>query len=183
MIHALYLGVMIGGFWLTGVAAAAGLELGQIVPAFTIISGDGQSLSLSDLKSRAVVLIYETKDVIEQNRPLKTSLTTLFQHSLTVKTGCVILPVINCSAAYWPVTRIWQNQLLAHSKTEQITIYGDWDGKMAAAYGFTNGVSHVLIIDNTGTVQYRRDGKLEAAEIDTVSSLLEKLTARGSAKP
>lgn len=158
------------GLLMAGIAFS--LEPGTRAPASTVKSGDDQELALAALKGKTIVLLYETKDVIEQNRPLKKALATLFDQNPSVKATCIVLPIINCSSARWPITKIWQNNLREHSGLESRIIYGDWDGRMAADYGMLANASNVVIIDRAGTIRFFRSGALTPAELETVIALL-----------
>lgn len=164
----------LAGFCLLLAGMAFGLEPGARAPAFTVKSGDDQEISLAALKGKTVVLLYETRDVIEQNRPLKKNLVKLFNQNPAVKAACTVVPVINCSSARWPIAKIWQNKLREHSRLEASIIYGDWDGRMAADYGMQADSSNVVVIDGEGAIRFFRSGALAPTELETVTGLLDQ---------
>lgn len=165
------LGWMVGlGLLMAGIAGS--LEPGTRAPDFTVISGDNQALARAALQDKTVVLLYETRDTIEQNRPLKKTLAALFDQNPAVKAACLVLPIVNCSSAHWPITKIWQNNLREHSQREACIIYGDWDGRMAADYGMQAKASNVVVIDRAGTIRFFHSGALAPEELEAVIALL-----------
>ncbi len=152
------------------------VKTGEKAPAFDIKSGDGRELCLKDIHGKLALVFYETKDQVEINRPLKEALFDYYHAQAPAEKALLKrLPVIDCSSAVWPVTGIWENKLREHSRIEQITIYGDWDGKMAGQYHFSEKLPNTLILDKQGTVRYRQTGKIEKNEIKKILQLLDKL--------
>lgn len=150
--------------------------LGTEAPSFTVKSGDDKELTLKMLKGRVVSLIYETKDVVEKNRKLKEELRALLaKHNTPSEERAVGVSVIDCTAAFWPITRIWKSKLRENSKKEGITIYGDWDGKMFSDYKMVKDESNVVVIDRQGIVRYFNSGRVETKEIGKIKDLLETL--------
>ncbi|MCX5750103.1 MAG: redoxin domain-containing protein [Candidatus Saganbacteria bacterium] len=155
-------------------ASAELLPVGSPAPAFKITSGDGKALALENLKGKVSVILYETKDIVEKNRPLKKALTD-FSASLpdNVKPNLIAVPVINCTGAFWPFTSVWQSGLVDNSKKEGLTIYGDWDGKMDKAYGMKDNDSNIVIIDQNGVIQYFNAGVIDTKETGKVIGMLK----------
>lgn len=164
----------LGLCWL-GLGAARGTDVGRPAPPFLVISGDGREMSFDLVRGKAVALLYETRETVEINRPLKDALQSLWAESEAVRAGAVALPVIDCSSAVWPLTAVWRAKLRENSEKERRVIYGDWDGRMAAAYGFAGDTSTVVLIDPKGVVRYRRAGQLSREDIGAVSELLRQL--------
>lgn len=161
------------GLLMAGMASS--LEPGTRAPAFAVKSGDNREISLAALQGKTIVLLYETRDEIEQNRPLKKALVALFDRNPAAKAACVVLPVINCSSTRWPIAKIWQNNLCEHSRLEATIIYGDWDGRMAADYGMQADASNVIVIDSAGTIRFFHSGALPPAELEAVIALLASI--------
>ncbi len=128
------------------------------------------------VKGKIVVIFYETKEVAEKNRKLKTQL-NLSYHELadSQKSFVVRLPVINCSSAFWPVTVIWKSKLRENSLREGLTIYGDWDGNLLSAYRLKDRESNVVIIDRQGIIRYFASGTIENDEVAKIQDLLKEL--------
>lgn len=160
-----------------GPGLARGIDLGPPAPAFHLVSGDGQELSRDDLKGKIAVIIYETRDTVEQNRAFKNELADLLAQSGSVRNATLVVAAINCVSAAWPTKAIWESKLRENSAKEKMTIYGDWDGKMAADYKMTNDVSNVVIVDQQGAIRYRRAGKLDADAIRAVRALLVQVAS------
>ena len=156
-----------------GLGWAPALEIGSSAPAFQLMSGDGRAVSSEQIKGSMVVLFYETRDMVEQNRAFKNELGVFLGRSEGLREKTVVLAVINCSAAVWPVTPIWRAKLRDNSEKEGLTIYGDWDGKMAVAYGMQANSSNIVVLDPSGVVRYRRAGGMTRADMDAVFELLK----------
>jgi predicted transcriptional regulator len=125
------------------------------------------------IKGKVIIIFYETKDVVGENRKLKDELNKFYdEQSDAIKELIVKLPIINCSSAFWPFTGIWKSKLRENSKKEGIMIYGDWDGKMKSDYKTKDKESNV---DKKGIIKYFASGKVEDKEIDKIKELLKKL--------
>lgn len=158
------------------ISFAEGLKVGTVAPFFKVKSGDDKILTLDMVRGKVIVIFYETKDVVEKNRKLKDKLNKFYSDQPDdVKEFIVRLPVINCSSAFWPFTRIWKSKLRENSKKESITIYGDWSGKMFSDYKMKDKESNVVIIDKKGIIRYIASGKVEDKEINKIKELLIKL--------
>ena len=155
---------------------ASGLGIGTDAPFFKVISGDGQILTLKDIKGKAAGIFYETTDVVKQNMPLKEELGKYYQtQPAFVRELIVRLPVISCSRIFWPLAVIYRSQFRKHSRIEGITIYGDWNGKMFLDYNIEDNKSNVFLIDKNGVIRYYAVGKIEGKEVERVISLFKKL--------
>jgi hypothetical protein len=155
---------------------AYGLKLGAAAPSFRVVSGDGQVLTLKDIKGKATGIFYETTDIIEQNRQLKGALGRYYDAQPEAARKLMVrLPVINCSGVFLPLRGIYRSEFRKHSRIENITIYGDWSGAMFSDYNIEDGQSNVFLVDKKGIIRYYRAGKIEGAEIDKVVALFKKL--------
>lgn len=144
-------------------------------PFFRVKTGDDQELNRDMLKGKVLSVLYETKEVVEKNRPLKNALKNYYQTMPEdMKTRYARVPVIKCFPAQWPIIKIWKYKLSENSKKEGITLYGDWDGKMFADYEMKDNESNFLIIDKKGFIRYRATGKIENEEIKKIIELLNK---------
>jgi hypothetical protein len=87
---------------------------------------------------------------VDANKRLKDELNKLYYEQTDVlKDVLVRLPIIDCSDAFWPFLGIWKRRLREYSKKEGVTIYCDWEGKMASDYKMKADVSNVVIIDKS----------------------------------
>ena len=153
-------------------APAFGIEAGSAAPSFNLESGDQQTLSLDQIRGKVILILYETKEEVEQNRALKSDLTALYAGSPLLKTRSLVVSVINASSAYWPITKIWQSNLRKNSEKEGVVIWGDWNGKMFSDYGMTDRASNVVLIDKKGVVRYARSGRLAPDDIRHLKKML-----------
>lgn len=160
----------------TVVSFGEGLKIDTLSPSFKVKSGGDEILTLDMVKGKVIVIFYETKDVVEKNRKLKDELNKFYDEQPdAIKELIVKLPIINCSSAFWPFTRIWKSKLKENSKKEGMTIYGDWDGKMFSDYKMKDKESNVLVIDKRGITRYYAYGKIEDAELNKIKKLLTEL--------
>jgi predicted transcriptional regulator len=158
------------------VAQVGGVEINSAAPAFRIKAGNDQELTLAMLPGKVITLFYETKDVVEKNRPLKTALKELYlAQPQGLQQDWARIPVIDCASAAWPITQIWQYKLKENSRKEGITIYGDWDGKVRSDYGLQPNESNVVIIDRAGRLRYRASGGIAPEEMQRIVDLVKTL--------
>lgn len=152
---------------------AEGDMIGNNAPFFKVSSGNGQILTLDMVKGKIIVIFYETKDAIEQNRQLKNELNQFYrEQSNSVKEHLVRLPIINCSEAFWPFTGVWKKKLNENSTKEKIIIYGDWDGRMVTDFQFADKDSNVVIIDRNCKIRYAASGKINNLQTKEIKELL-----------
>ena len=141
-------------------------------PFFEIKSGNDEVLTLEATKDIVTVVYYDTKDVVKKNQALKKEIRQLYKSN---KEKMQIVPVIDCSGAIWPVTRIFKSKLKENSRKHGITVYGDWDARMKQDYKVKEDESNIWLIDKRGIIRYYFYGKLEENEIENVTKLLLEL--------
>lgn len=147
--------------------------VGFKAPYFHVQSGDNRILTLNMIKGKVAAIFYENKDIVGANKRLKDELTKLYyEQAGIVQDVLVRLPVIDCSDALWPFWGLWKKKLREHSENEGVTIYCDWNGEMASAYGMRANVSNVVIIDKSGRIRFFSRGEVKDEEIFTVKELL-----------
>lgn len=158
-------------------ALIAGSSLvGQAAPDFSISSGDDKRLTLNMTRGKVIVLFYETKEVVKKNKALKDTLTAFYmQQPEAIKDSVLRLVVINCADAVWPTTRIWKNRLHESSVRQDLTIYGDWNGKMLADYQLQDNDSNFMIIDKQGIIRYYSVGRVSPEKFSDIKQLLLQL--------
>jgi len=138
--------------WAPGALA---LEQGQIAPAFVVESGEEKPLNSETLRGKAVTLFYEARDAVEKSRPLKDELTKFYKEQPPeIQKRVARITVIDCSGASWPFKGFWRDGLIDAGKKEGLTIYGDWDGKMRAAYGLPEDGTSFAVLGPDGKVLY-----------------------------
>lgn len=134
---------------------ATALEKGQTAPAFVVESGDEKTLDSASLQGKAVTLFYEARDATEKSRLLKNELNKFYkQQPQDIQKRVARVVVVDCSGAAWPFKGFWRDGLKDASKKEEIVVYGDWDGKMRAAYGLPKDGTSFLVLGPQGKVLY-----------------------------
>ena len=158
-------------FSLSTFSFAEKIAVGSPMPAFKVSSGANEVLTSNDIQGKVTVLFYEWKEAVEDNRKLKTALNDFYAGEPdSLKKDIMKVAVVNCRGVIF--TGIWKSALRDVSAKEGLTIYGDWDGKMAAALGVAQGTSNVFIIDTKGIVRYFGSGKSDDKEINAIETLL-----------
>jgi len=149
--------------------------VGQAAPFFKVKSGDNRELSLNGLSGKIIVLFYETKETKEENRKLKDELNKFYDNQTeAVKNKVARVAVMNCEGVIF--AGAWKKALLENSKTEGITVYGDWSGEMGKAYKVKADDSNVIIIDDKGVIRYYNSGQIDNEKISEIKDLLNTLT-------
>ena len=128
--------------------------------AFEVESGDGQKLSHRDLTGGVAVIMYERKEDVEKNRPLKDALNRLAKRQAGRAARWKAVPIVDTSSDNFITRPIWRRQLRKNSAKEGLTIYGDWDGTAAKALQVDRRDVNVLVTDSKGTVRYASVEKL-----------------------
>lgn len=154
---------------------AMSLEPGVKAPQFNIKSGDDKELSLKNLQGKIVVIFYESKDTIEQNRIFKNELAALLDSSEALKARTKVLSVIDCSSASIITRGIWKENLVQSSEREKLIVYGDWDGKVLKDYGMGEDKSNVVVIDRKGIIRFFKAGTLNDSDIKQCKELIKNL--------
>ncbi len=166
---------LLGGLPPWGYSLASGL-IGFEAPYFSVQSGDDRELTLDMIKGRVILICYESKDIVKNNKRLKAELNKLYyEQTEAVKEVLVRLPIVDCSGAFWPFVGTWKRTLRERSREEGITIYCDWNGKMASDYKMKANESNILIIDKSGRIEFFTSGEVKAEKINDVKELLKKL--------
>ena len=136
-------------------ALAGGLAVGQKAPDFRVESGEEKALDSAQLNGKVVTLFYEAKDETEKSRPLKNELKNFFaEQPAKIKNLVARVAVVDCSGASWLFKGMWQGGLKEASQKEGLTVYGDWDGRMRAAYGLPEDGTSFLVLGADGKVKY-----------------------------
>jgi predicted transcriptional regulator len=152
-------------------------KVGKKLPPFTVETGDGKSLASKGLAGRVAVITYETRTVVEVNRPSKIALGEVLAKRF-VPGSWQLVAIVDASSANFFTRRVWRRKLVENSKKERIDIYGDWDGKTASSLGVKRGASNLVIVDAAGAIRYFAHGRFDAAEIRRQRALLESLAPK-----
>jgi alkyl hydroperoxide reductase subunit AhpC len=151
------------------------LNKGEPAPSFKVKSGDDKEVTLDTIKGKTIVLFYETRDAIHNNKDLKKYLEMLYNtQPKNTQKEIFRLVVINCMEATSLTT--WKEKLVENSMKQGITIYGDWTGDMFAAYRMKDNDTNFMIIDKRGIVRFAESGRIENGRFEEIRTLLLELT-------
>ncbi|MCX8043329.1 MAG: YtfJ family protein [Desulfobacterota bacterium] len=153
----------------------SGLEPGDRAPAFSVYVGARRISYPESFSGKVLVVTYETKDVIEKNRPFKNRMLGFCASPMNASGVAVAFPVIDCSGYIGPIKSYCADQVQKFSKKEQLQLYTDRDGHMRHAFGMKDHESNILIIDQQGIVRYRHAGTITDAEGDRIIELIRQL--------
>lgn len=161
---------------LTPTVAQAILGTGEPAPAFSLVSGDNQKLTLNMLKGKVVALFYATRDTVKVNDDLQHYLDTLYAaQPQNIQNQIVRLLVVNAMEA--TSLTAWKEKIRETSAKLKITIYGDWTGGMYAAYRMRDNDSNFIIIDKRGIVRFAASGRVANSRFEAIKKLLLQLVA------
>jgi hypothetical protein len=153
--------------------------LGKPAPFFSIRSGDDKTLVSDMIEGKVAVIFYETKEASRKNSDIKDRFNFLYDsQDEEVRRSIVRIPVFNCSHVVWPITAVWKGSLRYHSRRVGITLYGDWDGRMARDYQMKKNESNCLIIDRSGIIRYASFGRITDRQFAEIEELLDRLVNR-----
>ncbi len=148
--------------------------LGKPAPFFSVRSGDDEILVPDMFKGKVAVIFYETREASRKNSDIKDRFNKLYDgQDEVVRRSIIRIPVFNCSRVVWPVTVVWKQSLRYHSKRVGITLYGDWDGRMAKDYGMKDGDSNLIIVDKRGIIRYASVGRITDQQFVEIEELLD----------
>ena len=145
-------------------------------PDFRLTSGDNKTITLADIQGKVIICFYESKDTVKKNKTLKDALEDLRKGDGSDK-NIFVLAVADCSEAKEPFIGLWNMALTDQSKKIGYRLYGDWDGRMRAAYSFAQKDSNFVIIDRNGKIRYRASGKVQDGKISEIKKLISELSA------
>jgi len=153
--------------------------LGRPAPFFSVQSGENKTLILDELKGKVSVIFYETRGTSRKNSDVKDRFNRLYdRQSADTKQAIARVPVFDCSRVVWPLSLVWRESLRYHSKRVGITLYGDWDGRMARDYRMKEDESNLIILDKRGVVRYVSQGIVSDEEFLKIEELLDRLVNR-----
>lgn len=156
------------------------LAAGKPAPPFLVASGGDEKLTLDMVRGKIVVMFYEAREVIKKNLELKNELKKLYKSQpQDIRNRIFRLVVIDCADAYWLTLPFWKSKLVAHSKKEGLTIYGDWTRRMFLDYRMQGGESNFLIIDPEGIIRYSATGKISLSRFGEIKEVLAALIHQG----
>lgn len=169
---------------LAAISRASGPEpthtlLGKPAPFFSIRSGDDETLVPEMFRGKVAVIFYETREASRKNSDIKDRFNKLYDgQDEAVRCSIIRIPVFNCSRVVWPVTAVWKQSLRYHSKRVGITLYGDWEGRMAKDYRMKDGDSNLIVVDREGIIRYVSVGRITDQQFLEIEQLLDTLVNR-----
>ncbi len=148
--------------------------LNKMAPEFKLESGAEEEITLEQIKSNVILLIYETRDVLEKNRSAKKALNSLFANDENL-VNIRRLAIVDATKANIFTRPVWRSNFRDKSQEEGITIYGDWDGKMAESYNVQRDESNFILIDKSGVIRFYEYGAIQEQKIKELVSLIQRL--------
>lgn len=129
------------------------LKIGEKAPPFVLPTGDGNTLSLKDLRGKKVVLYFYPKD----NTSGCTKEACSFQENLSAlkKKGAVLLGISADSAAShkkFAAKHQLSFPLLSDEKKETLKAYGVWKEKSMYGRKYMGIERTTVLIDETGKI-------------------------------
>ena len=154
--------------------AQAILGTGEPAPSFSLVSGDDKKITLDMLRGKVVTLFYATRETVKVNDELQHYLDTLYNaQPQNIQNQIFRLLVLNTMEATFLNT--WKENLKETSTELGITIYGDWSGRMFAAYRMRDNDSNFIIIDKKGIIRFAASGKIANSRFEAIKKLLKEL--------
>jgi len=154
--------------------AQAILSTGEPAPSFSLVSGDDKKITLDMLRGKVVTLFYATRETVKVNDELQHYLDTLYNaQPQNIQNEIFRLLVLNTMEATFLNT--WKENLKETSTELGITIYGDWSGRMFAAYRMRDNDSNFIIIDKKGIIRFAASGKIANSRFEAIKKLLKEL--------
>lgn len=144
----------------------------DLANSFKLYSGDGLSITNTDLEGEPFLCFYDTKETAELNRELKNVLSNNTEAILAVNPDLKVLGVADCTSVRKMFVGLWNDGLIKKSEEEGQTVYGDWDGAICRYFNFVPGESNFLIADSNGDVLYQTTGYIPESEISVILDLL-----------
>ncbi|WP_438315309.1 TlpA family protein disulfide reductase [Candidatus Caldatribacterium sp. SIUC1] len=157
------------------VIPAWSLEIGSVVPSFTVVSPDGELLGREQLLGKLSVIFYDIRFTASSNNDLKYALADLRNAHPLLLEDLQVFQIVDASSANFFTRSIWKRKIRENARRYGITIYADWSGKMRRDFGFHPKLSNVLVVDAQGVVCYVFFGKVPESERNALFTLLLKL--------
>ncbi|UJR85726.1 Hypothetical protein I5071_78060 [Sandaracinus amylolyticus] len=125
-------------------------------------SSAGGRRRLSAHRGRVVVVFWEDRDHLGDNRALKDALTAI-SHDRELGRELSIVAIGDVKAFdFVPARNVVRGAIAAIARTIGVEILFDWQGAMTAApFGFVPGESNVLVLDRDGRPLVRGRGPLD----------------------
>lgn len=152
--------------------ALALLPPGARAPEARVEDPDGKGLSMSALRGRPTLVLYEDRGSAKQNAALKRELAALARNP-RYRRAFAVAAVADVSAySDWLLRGFAESAVRKRSREAGLTIYCDWDGSFRRAFGIRRGASNVLLIGANGRVLFAAAGTLRAEQLKALRKLV-----------
>lgn len=156
-------------------AHAQNIAPGMPMPAFTVCSGDSDTLHSSSLQRTVIVITYETKETADDNKHFKDLVLRYYAADPARKQAVALVPVVNCSAYLWPIRKFCIKNVRKNSQKMAITLYDDRDGGMFDSFCMQDDCSNVIIVDRHGIIRFVHRGKMTEDQSASAFALIRQL--------
>lgn len=134
-------------------------------PDFALHDQYGTLFTLRQLEGHLVILIASNREGLEHNRRWGRAIREKYQDRVH------ILGVADTRG----IPSIMENMARKFFKDEEISILLDWKGYVFDAYGLSNEVSNIVLIDRKGFIRYIYAGEASKKAIETLFHEVEAL--------
>lgn len=139
-------------------------EAFESVPDVRLRDAWDRTYELSGFRGMPILVLYEDKDSVHLNQPLKAELAALAKHGNYKRSVALVAVADVSSYDYWPVRGIVKGAIQDESHKQGTLIYCDWDGRVRHVLGLGRGTSNVVLYGRTGQVLFRGAGALSTEQ-------------------
>lgn len=161
-----------------GVTAGDGIGLGKKMPNFSLKDPTGKNYTLNSFKQPVLVVWYEGKNSVEQNRWIKDTVDKLEKAGTLSPRRYYNLGIANFQETAIPNFLIHLAIKKEQKKTGAL-ILCDKNGKMMKLWGFRNGRSNIYVLDKNRVLRWRSSGPLNKTRGKQFIRFLIRLTKQG----
>ncbi|HEY6879691.1 MAG TPA: hypothetical protein VI299_16805 [Polyangiales bacterium] len=142
------------------------------LPSFSFATPDDVEMTEVDVRGRAFLLWYESKDAVHVNDAAKLAVRALLA-SLPEPARPKLIAVADVSGYdFWPARGLAKRELRSLEKFYGLPIFADWQGHFRDAFALQRDESNLIFVDATGVVRFRAFGKLAGQDLERVKTLV-----------
>jgi hypothetical protein len=168
------IGVAVTATALLGPATHALPRLGTGRPTLRLVDAWDQTLELSSVGAKPVLVVYEDKGSADQNTAFKGDLANLAKGD-RYKSRVALVAVADVEGYdFWPVRGFVKDAIRGQSRRFGTVIYCDWNGGARQTLGATRGMSNVILYGKDGRVLFSHEGALSPSERREAIELLRE---------
>lgn len=131
---------------------------------FSLEETSGATRTLSEARGRVVVVFFEDRDHVEENRELKLTLHE-FVRGNHLEEQVRTYAVANVDGIDGVLRDVARQAIRAVASRYGIQILLDWDGTLLASpFDCANSASNVLLLDRAGRIRWRHSGPFTATD-------------------